>query len=99
MLADAETSDFQYIIIYKMDRFTRNRNKSWLFNTKYTGDDGLKSIEIWNANANNGVSIKLTSERLGHSSTSTTMDTYWHIIQNEQDKLLNILESAKNDKK
>ena len=31
MFADAETGAFQYIIVYKMDRFARNRNESRLF--------------------------------------------------------------------
>ena len=31
MFGDAETGAFQYIIVYKMDRFARNRNESRLF--------------------------------------------------------------------
>lgn len=34
MFADAETGAFQYIIVYKMDRFARNRNESRIFKSE-----------------------------------------------------------------
>lgn len=43
---------------------------------------------------NNGCSIRLVSERLGHSSPSITMDYYWHLLPNEQDKVVNLIESV-----
>lgn len=48
---------------------------------------------------NNGASIRLVSERLGHSSPSITMDVYWHIMKDEQSKIINVIQGAKNDKK
>ena len=43
---------------------------------------------------NSGCSIRLVSERLGHSSPSITMDYYWHLLPNEQEKVVNLIESA-----
>ena len=43
---------------------------------------------------NNGCSIRLVSERLGHSSPSITMDYYWHLLPNEQNKVVNLIESV-----
>jgi len=34
MFADAETGNFQYIIVYKLDRFARNRNESRIFKSE-----------------------------------------------------------------
>lgn len=48
---------------------------------------------------NNGASIRLVSERLGHSSPSITMNVYWHIMKDEQSKIINVIQGAKNDKK
>lgn len=44
---------------------------------------------------NNGCSLRLVSERLGHSSPSITMDYYWHILPNEQQKIIDIIEKEK----
>lgn len=44
---------------------------------------------------NNGCSIRLCSERLGHSSPSITMDYYWHLLPNEQEKVIDIIEKEK----
>lgn len=43
---------------------------------------------------NNGCSIRLVSERLGHSSPSITMDYYWHLLPNEQEKVVNLIVSS-----
>ena len=40
---------------------------------------------------NSGCSIRLVSERLGHSSPSITMDYYWHLLPNEQEKVVNLI--------
>lgn len=42
---------------------------------------------------NSGCSIRLVSERLGHSSPSITMDYYWHLLPNEQEKVVNLIET------
>ena len=42
---------------------------------------------------NSGCSIRLVSERLGHSSPSITMDYYWHLLPNEQEKVVNLIVS------
>ena len=44
----------------------------------------------------NGTSLKLVSERLGHSSTSTTLDFYWNLLSNEQEQILDLIEKEKN---
>lgn len=43
---------------------------------------------------NNGCSIRLVSERLGHSSPSITMDYYWHLLPNEQEKVIKLIEET-----
>lgn len=43
---------------------------------------------------NSGCSIRLVSERLGHSSPSITMDYYWHLLPNEQEKVVNLIEKT-----
>lgn len=44
---------------------------------------------------NSGCSIRLVSERLGHSSPSITMDYYWHLLPNEQEKVIEFIEKEK----
>lgn len=44
---------------------------------------------------NSGMSIRLVSERLGHSSPSITMDYYWHLLPNEQEKVIDLIEKEK----
>lgn len=43
---------------------------------------------------NSGMSIRLCSERLGHSSPSITMDYYWHLLPNEQRQVVSLIESS-----
>jgi integrase len=43
---------------------------------------------------NSGMSIRLCSERLGHSSPSVTMDFYWHLLPNEQRQVVSLIESS-----
>lgn len=47
---------------------------------------------------NSGISIKIVSKRLGHKNTSTTMDTYWHLIRDDEDKILEVFVAPKKKK-
>lgn len=47
---------------------------------------------------NSGISIKIVSKRLGHKNTSTTMDTYWHLIRDDEDKILEVFVAPKKVK-
>ncbi len=47
---------------------------------------------------NSGISIKIVSKRLGHKNTSTTMDTYWHLIRDDEDKILEVFVAPKKNK-
>ena len=38
-----------------------------------------------------GVPIKVVSKRLGHSNASTTMNVYWHLFNEDEKQVLNIL--------
>ena len=42
-----------------------------------------------------GVPIKVVSKRLGHKDASTTMNVYWHLFQEDESQVLNVL-SKKN---
>lgn len=39
-----------------------------------------------------GVPIKVVSKRLGHTNASTTMNVYWHLFNDDEKQVLNILE-------
>ena len=39
-----------------------------------------------------GVPIKVVSKRLGHSNTSTTMNVYWHLFNDDENQVLDVLE-------
>ena len=65
---------------------------------KYITKSGQKKIrchDLRHSHAsfliNSGCSIRLVSERLGHSSPSITMDYYWHLLPNEQEKVVNLI--------
>ena len=40
---------------------------------------------------NSGIPIKAVSQRLGHSSVKTTMDVYWHLMDQEEANILKLL--------
>ena len=42
-----------------------------------------------------GIPIKVVSKRLGHKNASTTMNVYWHLFQEDESQVLNILKSSK----
>lgn len=42
-----------------------------------------------------GVSIKVVSKRLGHATTSTTMNVYWHLFKDDEKAVLGVLNSQK----
>ena len=46
----------------------------------------------------NGVSLNIVSKRAGHSSTSITMDHYWHLFQGDDEKALSGIKWGKNKK-
>jgi integrase len=35
-----------------------------------------------------GISIKAVSKRLGHKNTSTTINVYWHLLDDEEKEIL-----------
>ena len=43
----------------------------------------------------NGMNIKLVSQRLGHSSVAITMDVYYHLMPNEQEKIIDLINKKK----
>lgn len=68
---------------------------------KYIKKSGVKRIRIHDFRhshasflINNKCSIRLVSERLGHSSPSITMDYYWHLLPNEQEKVIEAIEKV-----
>ena len=70
---------------------------------KYIKQSGNKKIRLHDFRhshasylINNGLSIRLVSERLGHSSPSITMDYYWHLLPNEQQKVIDLIEKEKH---
>ena len=42
-----------------------------------------------------GVPIKVVSKRLGHSNASTTMNVYWHLFNDDENQVLDILTKPK----
>ena len=42
-----------------------------------------------------GVSIKVVSKRLGHATTSTTMNVYWHLFKDDEKAVLSVLNNKK----
>lgn len=46
---------------------------------------------------NEGVNIVVISKRLGHESIKMTLDTYAHLMDGNEDKLINILDNIKQD--
>ena len=69
---------------------------------EYIKKSGVKKIRLHDFRhshasflINNGCSIRLVSERLGHSSPSITMDYYWHLLPNEQEKVIDLIEQKK----
>ena len=40
-----------------------------------------------------GVPIKVVSKRLGHSNASTTMNVYWHLFNDDEKQVLNVLKN------
>lgn len=68
---------------------------------KYITKSGQKKIRVHDFRhshasflINSGCSIRLVSERLGHSSPSITMDYYWHLLPNEQEKVVNLIDKS-----
>ena len=69
---------------------------------EYIKKSGVKTIRIHDFRhshasflINSGCSIRLVSERLGHSSPSITMDYYWHLLPNEQEKIIDLINKKK----
>ena len=46
----------------------------------------------------NGVSLNIVSKRAGHSSTSITMDHYWHLFKGDDEKALSGIKWGKKEK-
>ena len=46
---------------------------------------------------NEGVNIIAVSKRLGHESVKMTLDTYAHLMDGNEDKLIDTLEKLKNE--
>ena len=44
-----------------------------------------------------GVPIKVVSQRLGHKDITTTINTYWHLLKEDERKALEALKSNKNN--
>ena len=68
---------------------------------KYITKSGQKKIRVHDFRhshasflINSGCSIRLVSERLGHSSPSITMDYYWHLLPNEQEKVVSLIDKT-----
>ncbi len=69
---------------------------------EYIKKSGVKKIRLHDFRhshasflINSGCSIRLVSERLGHSSPSITMDYYWHLLPNEQEKIIDFIDKEK----
>ncbi|WP_369717555.1 tyrosine-type recombinase/integrase [Leptotrichia alba] len=46
---------------------------------------------------NEGVNINSSSKRLGYKSVKMTLDTYEHLMDGNEDKLIDTLEKLKNE--
>lgn len=46
---------------------------------------------------NEGVNINSSSKRLGYESVKMTLDTYAHLMDENEDKLIDTLEKLKNE--
>lgn len=42
-----------------------------------------------------GVPIKVVAQRLGHKNASTTMNVYWHLFQDDEQQVINVLKAQK----
>ena len=69
---------------------------------KYILKSGVKKIRLHDLRhshasflINNGMNIKLVSQRLGHSSVAITMDIYYHLMPNEQEKIIDLINKKK----
>lgn len=45
-----------------------------------------------------GVPIKIVSQRLGHKNASTTMNVYWHLFQDDEQQVLDVLKGQNRAK-
>lgn len=44
-----------------------------------------------------GIPIKVVSKRLGHKNASTTMNVYWHLFQEDETQVLNVLNKTEKE--
>ena len=65
---------------------------------KYIKKSGVKKIRLHDFRHshasflfNSGMNVKMISARLGHSSVSITLDTYVHLLPNEQEKIVDAI--------
>lgn len=76
-----------------------NLNRKLRIHAKAAGLNPIVLYGFRHSHATNlikaGIPIKVVSKRLGHKNASTTMNVYWHLFQEDESQVLNILKSSK----
>ena len=76
-----------------------NLNRSLKMHLKAAGVPEIVLYGFRHSHATNlikaGVPIKVVAQRLGHKNASTTMNVYWHLFQDDEQQVLNVLKAQK----
>ena len=94
---DYDPNDF----IFGKDKAFRetNLNRSLKMHLKAAGVPEIVLYGFRHSHATNlikaGVPIKIVAQRLGHKNASTTMNVYWHLFQDDEQQVLNVLKAQK----
>ena len=76
-----------------------NLNRSLKLHLKAAGVPNIVLYGFRHSLATNlikaGVPIKVVAQRLGHKNASTTMNVYWHLFQDDEQQVINILKAQK----
>ena len=79
--------------------FYISRNRLHVIKNKITREKNLKHLRIHDFRhshasilISNGINIVQVSKRLGHESIKMTLDTYTHLIEENNEKLVDLLD-------
>lgn len=76
-----------------------NLNRSLKMHLKAAGVPDIVLYGFRHSHATNlikaGVPVKIVAQRLGHKNASTTMNVYWHLFQDDEQQVIDILKAQK----
>ena len=85
--------DPTHFIFGKRKPYRETNLRRWLnIGTKRVGLNPITMYSFRHSHATHliksGISIKAVSKRLGHKNTSTTINVYWHLLDDEEKEIL-----------